>query len=109
MRVLLHASFGIGNPDPTQQCERSQPRFAPRQPQVHDQRLCDLIADDDVGCERGHGVLEDHADAQTSDPIQFRGPLFQERDRTEGGAPPGLPVRGQQTQRGQKRLALAGP
>ncbi len=109
VRVLLHASFGIGDPNPAQQCERSQSCFAPRQTQVHDERLCDLIADDDVRCERGHGVLKDHADAQASDAIQFRGPLLQERDRTEGGASPGSSVRRQQTQGGQKRLALAGP
>ena len=61
-----------------------------------DNRLCDLLADADMRRERGHRVLEHHADSRTPDAIQLSLAQAEQIDGTEARLARCATVGGQQ-------------
>ena len=107
--ILLHALVRVGNADQVQQLHRAPQRRAARQLHVPAQGFADLVADGENRVQRGHRVLEDHADLATPQLLEFRlahgeqvAPL---EERAAGGdAPRRL---GDQPQHGKDVHALA--
>ncbi len=63
VRIGIDAPCRVGQPDAVEQGDRSVPRLRRRIVLVTPQRLGDLMADRVHRVERGHRLLEDHADA----------------------------------------------
>ena len=68
MRIVVDARLGVGNAHLPQQCQDPLANIAARQVGVHSQHFADLPADAVQRVERGHRILEDHADAGAADP-----------------------------------------
>ena len=69
--VLLHAALGVGHVHTPQQRQSPPARFAPGDSEMPDDRLGDLFADRNVRRQRGHRVLEYHADAGAAHPVEI--------------------------------------
>ncbi len=103
------APFGLGDPDLLEQRERARPRRLRVDVAVGGDRLRDLVADRERRIERGHRVLEDHADPVAAEPAELLGfesdevVALEPHRTTDGGA------RGQEAHRGHRERRLAAP
>ena len=71
MGIRGHAAGGIGNPYQIQQAQRLGAGRAPAHPAVAHQRQFHLPANGKERIERGHRLLEHHADALAAHPVQI--------------------------------------
>ena len=108
MRILLHAPLGIGDLHALKQRERRGVRRGPTHSPVAPDDFGDLPAYGQVRGERGHRILEHHADTGAAHAIQRRGRELQQLGAEKAGTALRAAVRRQQAQHGEKHLALAG-
>ena len=85
------ATLGVGDADVVQQRDSSRPRLGLFQPEVHAQRLGDLVADSKDRVQGAERVLEDHPDVVRAEAAQLARPHRQyvapvERDLAGGDA-----------------------
>ena len=108
MRILSHTLLGIGDLHPPQQRERGGARRGPRSSPVAPDDFGDLLAHGEVRGERGHRILEHHADTRAAHAIQRCGRERQQLGAEKADTALRAAVRRQQAQHREKYLALAG-
>ena len=104
MRVLVEAARGVVDADGLQHGEAAGQRVWAGDFFVDQQRFDELLTDAQVGVERGHRILENHADAPAADGAQLAGRAAEEVNAVEHRRA-GFDPRGRRRQQAEQREA----
>ncbi len=107
MRTLPEAACGIRELHARQQRQRARARLAAVNGMMPPQHLHQLPADRQVRRERGHRVLEHHADRRAAQAIERRGGLAEQLLAGKAHAAGGETAGAEQPHDGEKHLGLA--
>jgi hypothetical protein len=106
VRKLIHPATGIGHVNLSQEFQRSGTRIAPRHAPMLHQRLCDLVPDPEMRCQRREGILKHHAHVRATPGVEVTGRHPDQLLALQARAAADSCVRRQQPHHCQQRLAL---